>query len=47
MIVPDNVPGKDINEMVLNGMTNVETVIRDNTYQGLNAKLKLTEWRKT
>jgi transcription elongation factor Elf1 len=46
-IWPDNVPGKDINEMVLNGMTNVETVIRDNTYQGLNAKLKLTEWRKT
>jgi transcription elongation factor Elf1 len=38
--------GKDINEMVLNGMTNVETVIRDNTFQGLNAKLKLTEWRK-
>lgn len=46
-IWPDNVPGKDINEMVLNGMTNVETVIRDNTYQGLSAKLKLTEWRKT
>ena len=45
-IWPSTVPGKDINEMVLNGMTNVEEVIRENTYKGLEASLKLTSWRK-
>jgi transcription elongation factor Elf1 len=45
-IWPSNVPGKDVNEMILNGMTNVEEVIRENTYIGLQASLKLTTWRK-
>jgi hypothetical protein len=40
------VPGKDINEMVLNGISNVEEVIRENTYKGLQATLKLASWRK-
>ena len=39
-------PWKDINEMVLNGMHNVEEVIRENMYKGLEASLKLTAWRK-
>ena len=43
---PSSVPGKDINEMVLNGITNVEEVIRENTYKGLQATLKLASWRK-
>lgn len=45
-IWPPDVPGKDINEMYMNGLTNVDEVIRENTYKGLEATLKLTEWRK-
>lgn len=44
---PPNMPGKDINEMVLNGITDVESVILENTYKGLEANLKLMSWRKT
>jgi len=46
-IWPDNMKGKDINEMVLNGVTDVEQVIKDNTYKGLEANLRLQRWRKT
>lgn len=46
-IWPSNVPGKDINEMYLNGLTNVESVIKENVYRGLEAKLKFMGWRKT
>jgi transcription elongation factor Elf1 len=46
-IWPSFVPGKDINEMILNGLTNVEEVILQNTYRGLEANLKLMSWRKT
>jgi transcription elongation factor Elf1 len=46
-IWPSNVPGKDINEMYLNGLTNVESVIKENVYKGLEAKLKFMGWRKT
>jgi len=39
---------KDINDMVLSGLTQKEIVdiIDSNTYQGLSAKLKLTEYKK-
>ena len=46
-IWPSDVPGKDINEMVLNGYKDVEGTIRSNTYSGLEAKLKLQQWRRT
>ena len=46
-IWPSDVSGKDINEMYMNGLTNVDELIRENTYKGLQATLKLTEWRKT
>ena len=45
-IWPNDVPAKDINEMVLAGLNNVEELIRENTYKGLQATLKLSEWRK-
>lgn len=45
-IWPTDVPGKDINEMYLNGLQNVEKMIEDNTYQGLQAELKFATWRK-
>lgn len=40
--------GKDINDAIMNGLTKeqVSSIIRKNTYQGLMAELKLTEWRK-
>jgi|LakMenE18May11ns_1017448.scaffolds.fasta_scaffold9911666_2 transcription elongation factor Elf1 len=46
-IWPSDVPGKDINEMILNGLKEVEKVIEDNTYKGLQAELKFAAWRKT
>jgi len=46
-IWPHTVPGKDINEMWLNGMRNIEKTIKDNTFSGLEASLKLAAWRKT
>lgn len=46
-IWPDNLPGKDINEMILGGASNVQAIIESNIYKGLTAKLKFTEWRKS
>lgn len=46
-IWPVDVPGKDINEMYLNGLKDVEKIIENNTYSGLQAELKFAAWRKT
>ena len=45
---PDTVQEKDINEMVLAGKTPAEILecINTNTFSGIEAKLKFTEWRK-
>lgn len=45
-IWPSNMPGKDINEMILNGAEDVEKVLLNNTYKGLEANLKLMSWKK-
>lgn len=45
-IWPSDVPAKDINEMVLAGLDNIEKVILNNTFKGLEANLKLMSWRK-
>jgi hypothetical protein len=45
VIWPSNIVEKDINEMVVAGH-NVQDMIKSNTYKGLEAKLKLTEWKK-
>ena len=47
-IWPDNVNEKDINDMILSGKTKAEVqkIINDNTYTGLDAQLRLTEWKK-
>lgn len=45
---PDNIQQKDINDMILHGgMTKEEIVevINTNTYSGLQAKLRFSEWR--
>lgn len=46
-IWPNDVPGKDINEMYLSGKNDIEQTILNNTYKGLEANLKLMSWRKT
>jgi transcription elongation factor Elf1 len=46
-IWPSNISGKDINDMVLSGNVDVVDVIMKNTFQGLAASLKLSNWRKT
>lgn len=45
---PDTVQEKDINEMILVGKTSEEIldIIEQNTYSGMEAELKFTEWRK-
>jgi transcription elongation factor Elf1 len=45
VIWPQNIVEKDINDMVMTGH-DVQNVVQSNTYQGLEAKLKLTEWKK-
>jgi hypothetical protein len=45
---PENTVDKDINEMVIHGAS-IDTImktINTNTFQGMEAKLKFTEWRK-
>jgi transcription elongation factor Elf1 len=46
-IWPHNVPGKDINEMWLNGKRDIEKTIKENTFSGLEGQLRLAAWRKT
>lgn len=45
-IWPSNISQKDINEMILAGLKNIEKLIIDNTYSGLEAMIKLAAWRK-
>ncbi len=47
-IWPSEIKGKDINDMILGGMTteDVSNIIRENTFQGLSAQMKLTDWKK-
>ena len=48
-MLPDNLPGKDLNDFVMNGLTQDEIVdiINSNTYKGLEAKLQFMNWCKT
>ena len=48
VIWPDHVEGKDINEMILNGISNseIQEIIDSNTYYGLQAIAKFTFWKK-
>jgi transcription elongation factor Elf1 len=45
---PDYIEEKDINEMILAGKNQeqIMSIIEDNTYQGLSAKLQYNTWRK-
>ena len=46
-IWPDEIKQKDINDMIFRmTASQIKKVIDDNTYQGLQAKLRLNEWKK-
>jgi hypothetical protein len=45
VIWPKQVKEKDINDMVLAGH-DVQELVEQNSYSGLEAKLKFTEWKK-
>lgn len=45
VIWPSSITDKDVNDMVLSGH-DVQSVVEYNTHQGLEAKLKLIEWKK-
>jgi len=45
VIWPNDIQEKDINDMVIAGH-DVQSLVELNTYQGLEAQVKLTEWKK-
>lgn len=48
VIWPDHIVGKDINEMVMNGLSpdEIESIISNNTFKGLEAQTRFTFWKK-
>jgi len=48
VIWPEDVPGKDINEMIENGLTSeeIQGIINDNKFRGLAAQARFSLWRK-
>lgn len=45
-IWPTHIKPKDVNQMILDGITNVQKIIDDNTFNGLMAKANLSFWTK-
>ena len=45
VIWPSHIQEKDINDMVMSGL-DVQTMIKSNTYSGLEAKVKFTTWKR-
>ena len=45
---PEKVKEKDINDMILSGMTkeDIQKIITENTFSGASARLRFAEWRK-
>jgi DNA primase len=48
VIWPDSMQGKDINEMIMNGISagEIETIISSNTFSNLKAQTRFTFWKK-
>ena len=48
VIWPNNVQGKDINEMIMNGISpdEIERIISSNTFRDIQAQLKMNMWKK-
>ena len=48
VIWPDDILHKDINDMILGGLTKsqIQNIIEENTYSKLSALTKLNHWKK-
>jgi len=46
VIWPTTITQKDINDMVLAGVEDIQTIINNNTFSGLEAKMKLAAWKR-
>ena len=48
VIWPDTIGAKDINEMIMSGISQdeIESIISSNTFKGLQAQLQLNIWKK-
>ena len=46
VIWPDTITQKDINDMVLAGVKDIQTIIDNNTFSGLEATMKLAAWKR-
>lgn len=48
VLFPDSIPYKDVNEMVMGGMSPsvIEEIIDSNTFNGLAAKLQFAKWKR-
>jgi ATP-dependent Zn protease len=48
VIWPDTIKEKDINEMIMNGISlnEIEEIISSNTFNGLRAQMKFISWKK-
>ncbi len=48
VIWPNTVEGKDINEMIMNGSSkeDIESIISNNTFKGIQAQMKFNLWKK-
>ena len=46
VIWPDTITQKDINDMILAGVKDVQKIIINNTFSGLQAKMRLASWKR-
>ena len=46
VIWPDSIQQKDINDMTLAGIKGIQTIIDNNTFSGLQAKMRLASWKR-
>ena len=46
VIWPDSITQKDINDTVLAGRQDIQTIIDNNTFSGLEARTKLSAWKR-
>jgi len=46
VIWPTTITQKDINDMVLAGVKDIQTIIDNNTFSGLEATMKLAAWKR-
>jgi hypothetical protein len=47
-IWPDTNPYKDVNDMILAGMTSkeIQSTIKENIFTGLSARVRLADWKR-